>query len=256
MKKILLAVAIALFGFNMGATAQEYEDLLSLIVSEDYEKVRKKAGKYMESDKTKKDPLPYLYFAEASYRMSLDNKYKEDYPKAYKEALSYAGKYRKKDKNNAYKDEAKEFLEELKVVIAEEVENYWDEDSDKGYKKALGLMKKVNTFSPEDKGAKLMRAILEVLTGNKSEGRKMIAAAWKEVQTIGTDDNQFEDMTEQTQYFLRRGLMRYAVYAKRTDIVLAQSVMAFGHQYFYEENQDYQKEYEEDYKQLYDEIHN
>lgn len=255
MKKMLF-IATLLFGSIAGTIAQEYEDLLALVVNEEFEKARKKAGKYMESDKTKKDPLPYLYFAEASYRMSLNNKYANTYPKAFKEALSYAGKFRKKDKNNAYKEESREFFEELKVVIAEEVENYWDQDSEKGYKRALSLMKKVATFDPDDRGAGLMRAILEILTGNKSEGRKMLTKAWTRVEEIGTGSLQFEDMTEQTQYNLKVSLMRYSVYKKRTDLAKAQSIISFGHQYFYEENEDYQKEYDEDFKTLYDELHN
>lgn len=255
MKKIVCALLLTVGFYSGSIIAQDYDELLSMIVSEEYEKVRKKAGKYMENDKTKKDPLPYLYFSEASYRMSLENKYAQDYPKAFKEALSYAAKFRKKDKNNAYFQESKEYFEELKLVIAEEVENYMDEDTEKGYKKALGLMKKVVKFSPDDKGASLTRSVLEVLSGNKSEGRKMIAAAWKDVQTIGTDV-QFEDMTEQTQFNLRFGLMRYAKYSLKYDIVRAKDAIAFGHQYFYEENEDYMKEYSEDYKLLYDEIHN
>jgi uncharacterized protein (UPF0335 family) len=245
---------ILLFSAPLTNIAQEYGDLLSLLVSEEYEKVIKKASKYIDSDKTKKDPLPYLYFSEAMYRMSLDNKYKMDYPKAFKTALSYAAKFRKKDKTNAYAEEAVDYIEELKLVIAEEVENYMDENSPKGFKKALNLMKKVVQFSPEDKGAAVTRAILEVYTGNKSEGRKMIAAAWKEVQVIGKDGNQFEDLTEQTQYNLRFALMRYALYMKKTDLGKAQAIIGFGHQYFYIENEDYQKEYTEDYKLLYDEI--
>lgn len=255
MKKIIIAAFILLFSAPLTNIAQEYGDLLSLLVSEEYEKVIKKASKYIDSDKTKKDPLPYLYFSEAMYRMSLDNKYSSDYPKAYKTALSYAAKFRKKDKGNAYSEESRDYFEELKMVIAEEVENYMDEDTEKGYKKALGLMKKVVQFSPEDRGALVTKSLLEILTGNKSEGRKLLAAAWEQLEEIGTGDVQFEDMTEQTQYNLRFALMRYARFAKKTDIAKAQSIIAFGHQYFYGENEDYQKEYSEDYKLLYDDLH-
>ena len=79
--------------------------------------------------------------------------------------------------------------------MAEEVENYLAEDSEKGIKKALGLMKKMAGFSPEDRGVELSRSLLEILSGNKSEGRKMLATAWKRVQEIGSDNLKFEEMT-------------------------------------------------------------
>ncbi len=256
MKKLIIAFITVLTLSPLVSVAQEYGDLLSLLVSEEYEKVIRKAEKYTTNDKTKRDPLPYLYFSEAMYRMSLDHKYSADYPKAYKTALSYAAKFRKKDKDNAYAEDSKSYFEELKLVIAEEVENYMDEDTDKSNKKALGLMKKVVSFSPEDRGAQVTKSLLEILTGNKSEGRKMLAAAWKDVQEIGTGDLQFEDMSEQTQYNLRFALMRYAKYMQKTDLAQAREIIAFGHQYFYAENEDYQKEYNESYKNLYDELHN
>jgi len=74
MKKLLIATLVLfLFAPSIG-TSQEYGDLLSLLVSEEYEKVVKKATKYTTGDNNKKDPLPYLYYTEAIYRMSQDNK--------------------------------------------------------------------------------------------------------------------------------------------------------------------------------------
>ncbi|MFT7612520.1 MAG: hypothetical protein ACI9J3_001483 [Parvicellaceae bacterium] len=254
MKKLLIA-ALVLFLFtpNKGI-CQEYGDLLSLLVSEEYEKVIKKATKYTTDEKTKKDALPYLYYSEAMYRMSRDHKYNMDYPKAYKDALSYASKFRKKDKGNAYHDDAIDYIEELKLVIGEEVENYMAADDYKAYKKALGLMKKVIQFSPEDRGAQVTTALLEILTGNKSEGRKNLGVAWNAVLEIGSGDIQFEDMSEQTQFNLRFAIMKYANDVRKRDLAQAQTIISFGHQYFYGENEDYQKEYSEEYKVMYDDI--
>lgn len=256
MIKSTFFTVLMLFLLPFGSFSQEYSDLLSLLVSEEYEKVLRKANKYIQNDNTKKDALPYLYFSEASYRMSLDNKYSTTYPKAYKTALSYAVKFRKKDKTNAYWEDAIDYFEELRYLVAEEVENFISADTEKGYKKGLSLIKKLAGFSPEDKGIYLTRAVLEVLSGNKSEGRKMIVTAWKSVSEIGTGSLQFEEMTEQTQYNLKFALMQYARYAKRTDVVKAQTIIAFGHSYFYSENEDYQKDYSDDYKELYDDLHN
>jgi len=253
-KKILIAAIVLLFFIPSKGISQEYGDLLSLLVSEEYEKVIKKATKYTTSDKSKKDPLPYLYYSEAMYRMSQDHKFSMSYPKAYKSALTYAAKFRKKDKGNAYADDAIDYFEELRLVIAEEIENYMDADDYKAYKKALGLSKKLIQFSPEDRGAAVTNGLLEILTGNKSEGRKKLATAWKRVLEIGSGTLQFEDMTEQTQFNLRHAIMIYAKHVRKRDLAQAQTIISFGHQYFYGENEDYQKEYSEEYKDLYDEL--
>ena len=81
-----------------------YDDLLVLLVNEDYKDCFNKSIKYTTKDKTKKDPLPYLFAAKSAYRMSRDHKFTEEFPKAYKTAISYTTKYRKKDKKYIYKE--------------------------------------------------------------------------------------------------------------------------------------------------------
>ena len=75
--------------------------------------------------------------------MSRDHKYTEEFPKAFKTAMSFAAKYRKKDKEYAYKEDAEEFINEFKMVIIEEVENYILEGTEKTYGKAVSLSKKI-----------------------------------------------------------------------------------------------------------------
>ena len=60
---------------------------------------------------------PYLFAAKASYEMSQDHKYTEEFPKARKTALSYAAKYRKKDKEYLFKEDAEEFINDFKLNI-------------------------------------------------------------------------------------------------------------------------------------------
>ena len=81
-----------------------YDDLLVLLVNEEYKDCYNKSIKYTLKEKTKKDPLPYLFAAKSSYEMSRDHKYTEEFPKAFKTAMSFAAKYRKKDKEYTYKE--------------------------------------------------------------------------------------------------------------------------------------------------------
>ncbi|MCB0765446.1 MAG: hypothetical protein KDB84_12110, partial [Flavobacteriales bacterium] len=97
MKKLLLLAPLALFQLTAQAQKHVYEDLLVLFVDEKYEKCLGKAEGYTLMDDTKKDPLPFLYMSMCFMEMSKDEKYQADYPKAAKDALKFAEKYRKKD---------------------------------------------------------------------------------------------------------------------------------------------------------------
>ena len=194
-EKLIVALFIGLYIFNPStASAQEYEDLLVMLVDEKYEKCFDKALKYTENDKTKNDAMPYLYASQALYAMSQDHKYIDIFPKAYKDAISFAKKYRKKDKEYAYREDAEPFLEKMKLTILEDIENYNLGADEKSYKKSLGFMKKVEPIDPACVGSQLLRAELEILTKNKTEGRKMFDAAVESVKKIG-EDVQFEELT-------------------------------------------------------------
>ena len=74
------------------------------MVDEKYENILYKCIRYTEEDKTKKEPLPYIYIAQAhmGIHLSDDHELREaheaDKNKSLKNSLKYASKYRKKDK--------------------------------------------------------------------------------------------------------------------------------------------------------------
>ena len=98
MKKLLTLTAFAL-AFSAQAQKHVYEDLLVLFVDEKYEKCIYKAEGYTQGDDTKKDALPFLYVSMCLFEMSKQEKYNADYPKASRDAIKWAEKYRKKDKD-------------------------------------------------------------------------------------------------------------------------------------------------------------
>ena len=79
-KSNLLLLSILYFMFNLftinviSQTDNTYEDLLVLYVNEDFKNCYNKSLKYTVKDKTKKDPLPYLFVSKACYEMSQDHK--------------------------------------------------------------------------------------------------------------------------------------------------------------------------------------
>jgi hypothetical protein len=254
MKKLIVALFLGLYLFNpINVSSQEYEDLLVLLVDEKYEKCFDKALKYTESDKTKNDPMPYLYAAQALHAMSKDHKYSEIFPKAYTDALSFAKNYRKKDKTYSYREDAEPFLEKLKLEILEEIDNYNLIADEKSYKKSLGLMKKIVTIDPDCYGSELLRGELEIVTKNKSEGRKFVAAAFDNIKKIGVDI-QFADLTLSQQKYLKYALIFSAQNMMELDRSKAKEIISIGQPYFGEANEGCLIEDNDDFKTVYKKI--
>jgi len=253
MKKLLVILSLTTYTAGNTVLSQEYKDLLILYVDEKYEKCFGKALNYTENEKTKKHPLPYLYVSMASFGMSQDHQYSEDWPKAYSTALSFAKKYRKKDPENTYAEDSQGYIDQLKEIIYEDVENCMLTDTEKGYKKAAGILKTVCAFDPKDHGARLLWGQLEILVKNKAEGGKIVHTAIDSIKTIGAN-TQFSDLTEIQQKYLRKSLMEYALFTDEKDHAKAIEIISMGQPFFYEEREDCLLDDNEEFKKLYDEI--
>ena len=235
-------------------TEKLYDDLLLLLVNEEYKDCFKKSVKYTLKDKTKKDPLPYLFAAKSSFEMSRDHKYTEEFPKAYKTAMSYAAKYRKKDKEYNFKDDAEEFINDFKMIIIEDIENYILEGTEKTYGKAVSLAKKTSDMDPDDYGAKLLYALLCTLTKNNSKAKEVLKMCMPKIEEYGNNKFSLKYMNKSQQFILRFTLMEYANYYKDKDTAKAKSMLDYGKHLFYEENDFSKISYSMDYKLIYDHL--
>lgn len=223
MKKLILTLTAVAYLFSGTAFSQdiEYEDLFVLFLDEDFDKCLDKAEKYTLSDKTKKDPLPYLYMTMCFYEMSLDQEYAEDYPKAFQDAVKYAYKYRIKDKPGDYFHEFDDFWTDFKYVLIEEAENYFEAAD---YRKALNNYKNMTKFHPEGISAWLAKAVCEYYNGDASTGDETFQVfvdmydgkeagedkygnTWDAV-----DPMVFEELREEDVYLLKYAIMWYAEY--------------------------------------------
>lgn len=176
--KYLFTFTILLFTANL-TLAQNYDELLELVVDENYEKCLYKAVKYTENDKTKKDALPYAYMSMAFFRISQsdDPDLKDKYPKAAKDALKYLVKFRKKDKENEYVAEFTDFISEVRVATIFEAEQNSDEEK---YTKSKGLYKYLTDVDEKDPGAWLMRGHSEWMMKSKKDAKN----SWEEAEKI------------------------------------------------------------------------
>ena len=237
-------------------TDNEYMDLLLLYVDEKYDVCYNKSLKYTEKEKTKKDPLPYLYVSKSSLEMSRDHKYTNSFPKAYKTAISFAAKYRKKDKDYKHKSDAEDFIDDFKLTIREEIENYLLEGTAATYGKAAGLSKKSCDIDPDDYGAKLLYALLSDITKNKTDAKEYMKLCVPKLEEYADNKFSLKQMTKSQQTYLRYALIEYGNYYKAKDPAKALEMLEYGKQLFYEKNEFSKITYNVDYKNNYDSLTN
>ncbi|MEY5044186.1 MAG: hypothetical protein RJA19_1413 [Bacteroidota bacterium] len=159
-----LGLLIAILGPATPCLAQDekplipesvYDEMLMWMVDGKYEKVLYKAIRYTEEEATSKEPRPYVFMAEAYFRISQsdDAVLKTKYPNALKDALKYAVKFRKKDKDDQFFAGYMEFINALRRVAMNEAEAMVDEEK---FAKAKGMYKYLYDLDAEDAGAWIM----------------------------------------------------------------------------------------------------
>ena len=179
----------------------ELNQLLVWYVDGKYEKVLYKAIRYTEDDEQKKHPMPYLYMAKAylgihnSDDADLRESYEVDKLKALKNALKYAGKFVKKDKEQEYIFEELEYIEDLRkeTIIAAETEM----DNGK-FTKAKSYYKYLTTLDKEDPGAWMMYGTVFLTLKARRDADK----AWETARNLLLDQ-QARGLTEGQQELLQ-----------------------------------------------------
>lgn len=237
MKKLVMAAIAVLSVSMLNAQAdKDFEDLLVLLIDGKYEKCMNRALGYTEKDDTRKHPLPYLYVGMAYFEMSKDEEYREDYPKALKNAGKYTIKYRKKDKDLTYWDEFQNFFSELRERLIEDSENWLTEGN---AKKAHYNYKQMVSFDPDDLSAHFMKGVCELKLNMPTEAVKSFKLAMDKLNAI----KEFNKLTIEKQELFKFGLMNYADYLiedGRADS--AKKTLTIGYPYF-ESDQSYKAKY-------------
>lgn len=206
MKKFLILAPLALFHLNAQAQKHVYEDLLVMFVDEKYEKVIEKALGYTESESTKKDALPFLYVSMSYFEMAKDEKFQTDYPKASKDALKFAEKYRKKDKENEFFNNYADYWAELNTKAAEEGENWLDDP--KGLSKAKSIFDAMTGYYPENPGPWLLLSITQYRSNLAKEGDASVKMFDKALADAGDINTLPPDQKK----LLKNAIIRYTDY--------------------------------------------
>jgi tetratricopeptide (TPR) repeat protein len=238
MKKLsaLMFFAFVLVSGVFAQSDKDYKDLLTMFVSEKYEKCLYKAEGYTLADDTKKDPLPYLFMSRCYYEMSKREEFKEKYPNAFKDALKYASKYGSKDKEKVHMAEYEDFFAELRKAAQAEAETMMDTEK---FSKAKQIYDQLLDLDPNDAGAQLMMGLAFTGLKSKKEAETAIAKA-KQILT----EKKAGQSKEQLQ-LLRDAITRHATALSVSNKTLAKEWLDLGLEYFPEDKE---------YKVTYDSI--
>ncbi len=229
MKK-LLTLSVFLMAFGASAQKHVYEDLLVLFVDEKYEKCIFKAEGYTQSDATKKDALPFLYISMCLYEMSKVEKYNVDYPKAARDAVKWAEKYRKKDKDKEFFHNYDDFWSEMNTVNFTAGENQLDDP--KGISKAKQIFDGMVGYYPENPGPWLMLALCQY----KSNLNKEAELSVKEFDKVLAAAGDIGTLPPDQKKGLKNALIRYADYlTSKGQRDRAKQYLALGKDHFMEE---------------------
>jgi len=203
MKKLLpiLFFILGFFSQSFAQTDKDYKDLLTMFVSEKYEKCLYKAEAYTIKDETKKDPLPYMFASRCYFEMSKRDEFKEKYPDAFKNAMKYISKYGQKDKERKYASEYEDFFSDLRLAAMLEAESMMDALK---YTKAKTIYDQITDMDPNDSGAFLMLGVAQHLMKAKKESELSFKAA----RTILTEKK--ASVAKEQLNLMRDSITRYA----------------------------------------------
>jgi len=235
-KAFALTAFILLSGIFVMAQSPEYRDLLSLFVDEKYPKLLQKAEGYTLNDKTKKEPVPYLFMSMSYFEMSKRDEYKEKYPDAFSNSLKYLSKYVGKDKTREHGAEYEDFFLGIRKATIAEAEIMNDQQK---YTKSKTMYKYLIDLDPNDAGARIMSGMTFQAMKSKKESELAFTTA-KELLTSGQCSVKEKDQLS----FLKTALIDYAnnlsAAGKKSEAI---EWLDLGKKYF-EEDKEYQVNYE------------
>lgn len=191
MKSITLiaACAIALLAQPLFAQDEDYKEILFMIIDGDYEKAYEKAYRYTEKEKTDRDPIPYVYASMAMYEMSKKDEYREEYPRAFRDAIKFAYKARRYDEENQYLPQHSAYINELKAEVMQEARFHYSQEN---WRKATTYAKYANRIDPGDFSALLLKGMAEQKGRNSYQAEKTFVEADTALKYFSANDISLE----------------------------------------------------------------
>ena len=217
MLKQTILLFIVLCTITTGIKAQvvnsEFQKLFDLYTMEKYEKCAYKAESYSRKDKYRKESEPYLYMALCYYQAHVRPElFTNEYPDALKDALKYAYKFRKKDKNGENYQSNKSLLDKIREESLQQAKFYFN---DGDFRKSASEFRRILKVMPDDMNVAFITGVALIESRNIGEGKKLIAQAIDSLKAYD-QTNRFEK-DEVTHEMLVKGAISYTSYLDASD---------------------------------------
>ena len=187
---------------NVVGQDKEIDKLIFLYIDENYTKCVNKGLNLIGNDDYRRKPLPYLYVSMSYYELARDEEMIEKYPKAFKNAMKYAYKYRKKDKTLEYVGKYKDYFLTLKDSAIGLGQIYFKTEN---WRKAAYTFEQITRFDPDAHLMFIWQGISEIKARNVGEGELVLRNAMEKI-----DDNYMPSKVELEVAY--RGFTEYANY--------------------------------------------
>lgn len=241
--KNILSTLVLLLAVNASFGQREYDELRILYADGNYEKLAKVADKYTNDDKTKKDPVPYLWLSKGLYKIHVGGNTDAVFKNAYKESINAMSKCMKFDKSGAVlsNPDNKEFLDLLQNSLVEQIENELSTDN---YRKAFSWANSYKKISKNLTGQVYLEGACKFRTDDKSTGFTLWRTADDQLKNITSLD----DWSEADKKMLRMGIVEAAeCYVSIKKVENARTLLNKVAQWY---------EGDEQFKEVYDQIVN
>jgi len=216
MKKVIIVSMILTMGVNLSIAQvkggdDKFDKLFDLFVLEKYEDCAYKAENYTMNDKYRKDPEPYLYLSMCFFKISKTDFDVETYKDPLKDALKYAYKFRKKDKDTSIYNENKAYINKLKEAGIVRVRSYYDEEK---YRKSAYFCASILKIEMDDDNIRFPKGVYDLLSRN-TQGARDIGIAVKNLSKKYSDPGYVPDKISES--LLIESFVVYSEYLYQTE---------------------------------------
>ncbi len=194
MNRLLLALIVILLLPFGSAKAQvkngDFQKLFDWYAMERFDKCAYKAESYTRKDKYRRSPEPYLYLALCLYQGQQNPEEWEfinDFRDPVKDALKYAYKFRKYDKEGILYEENRTSLDKIREIALERALFYYN---DNNYYKAASEFKRIMKVVPDDANIIFITGVSTIMAKNVGEGERLVNQALDSLR-LYKDENRF-----------------------------------------------------------------
>jgi tetratricopeptide (TPR) repeat protein len=228
--------------FSQVAMAQgDYDDLRILFADGNYEKLVKKAETYTAGEKTKYDPVPYIWMAKGLYEISLSGSTDERFKYAYKDAVKNLGKgikYDIKKNDGQAMEEFSEFIADFQLTCYNRISN----DIEAGdHRKAYSWVGRYKKITQQQAGVYMLLGTCKYVAKDRSTAR----ANWKEADALLPEITGVDGWSEADRNLLKLAIIETAkAYKESMQDDKAKDILGKAAQWF-EGDEDWQRRYDE-----------